>query len=436
MIKIKNGRVITPVKGTKDILDAQMDVYIAEPGEPKAGRIVGLNPTEIPTDSITREIDATGLLVFPGLVDVHVHFRDPGFTYKEDIETGAKAAAKGGVTTVVLMANTKPAVDNEETLDYVLQKGRTTDIHVETCVNVTKGMKGQELVDVEKLLAKGAVGITDDGVPILDAALARKAMELSAKYDTPVSFHEEDPSYIENNGINHGKASEHFGIGGSDRQAEISMVKRDLEIALETGAIMDVQHISSKEAVELVRQAKKCPGGENIHAEATPHHFTLTEDAAILYGTMAKMNPPLREEADRQAIIRGIADGTIDLIATDHAPHSREEKEKPLTQAPSGILGLETALALANEVLVQGGYISYGKLTEVMAYNPAKLYHLDAGYIGEGGPADLVLFAPERKWKVERFASKSSNSPFLGRTMTGQVQMTICNGKIIYESGE
>ena len=213
-------------------------------------------------------------------------------------------------------------------------------------------------------------------------------------------------------------------------------VKRDLEIALETGAIMDVQHISSKEAVELVRQAKKRSGGENIHAEATPHHFTLTEDAAILYGTMAKMNPPLREEADRQAIIRGIADGTIDLIATDHAPHSREEKEKPLTQAPSGILGLETALALANEVLVQGGYISYGKLTEVMAYNPAKLYHLDAGYIGEGGPADLVLFAPERKWRVERFASKSSNSPFLGRTMTGQVQMTICNGKIIYESGE
>lgn len=436
MIQIKNGRVITPDKETGNILEGEMELYIAQPGEPQAGRIVAINPTERPPYPITREIDATGLLIFPGLVDVHVHFRDPGFTYKEDIETGARAAARGGVTTVVLMANTKPTVDNEETLDYVLQKGRTTDIHVETCVNVTKGMKGQELVDVERLLAKGAVGITDDGVPILDAELARRAMELSAKYHIPISFHEEDPAYIENNGINHGKASEHFGIGGSDRQAEISMVKRDLEIALETGAMMDVQHISSKEAVELVRQAKKRPGGENIHAEATPHHFTLTEDAAIAHGTMAKMNPPLREEADRQAIIEGIADGTIDLIATDHAPHSIEEKEKPLTQAPSGILGLETSLALANEVLVQSGRISYGKLTQVMAYNPAKLYHLDAGYIAQGGPGDLVLFAPKRQWKVEGFASKSSNSPFLGRTMTGQVMMTICNGKIIYESGE
>ena len=224
-------------------------------------------------------INAEGLLVAPGLVDVHVHFRDPGFTAKEDINTGAAAAAKGGVTTVVLMANTKPTVDSEETLKYILDKGAKTGIHVTTCANVTMGMQGKQLTDMKKLAAAGAVGFTDDGVPLLDAELVRRAMEISAELDMPISFHEEDPKYIENNGVNRGKASEHYGIGGSSREAEIALVERDLKLAEETGACIDIQHISSKEAVELVRQAKKrC---SNIHAEATPHHFTLTEDAVI-----------------------------------------------------------------------------------------------------------------------------------------------------------
>lgn len=437
MLLIRNGHLISPA----DELNGYFDLLVAGPEEESAGTILKIAPNGTITPALFPELEeqirsakpvnATGCLIFPGLVDVHVHFRDPGFTYKEDMETGAGAAAAGGVTSVVLMANTKPPVDNPETLAYVLDKGRETGIRVYTCVNVTKGMKGEELVDVAPLLKQGAVGMTDDGVPLLDENLAREAMKLSAELGVPISFHEEDPAYIENNGINHGAASEHFQIGGSDREAEISLVRRDLALALETGAIINIQHISSKETVELIRRAKLSKGGERIHAEATPHHFTLTEEAAIRYGTMAKMNPPLREEADRLAIIEGIADGTIDIIATDHAPHSEEEKAKPITEAPSGIIGLETALSLANESLVQAGHMDYEQVIRAMSVNPAKLYGLEAGFVREGGPADLVVFDPKKTWTPESFLSKSSNSPFLGKTLTGKVRTTICRGQII-----
>lgn len=378
------------------------------------------------------KINGSGLTAAPGLVDVHVHFRDPGFTYKEDIFTGAKAAAAGGFTTVVLMANTKPVVDGEETLNYVLQKGTETEIHVKTCATVTKGMQGKELTDMESLKKAGACGFTDDGIPILDEELVREAMEQCADLKVPISFHEENPQWITNNGINQGKASEFFGIGGSPREAEISMVERDLKIALETGAIVNIQHISSKEAVELVRQAKKQSAA--IHAEATPHHFTLTEEAVMEYKAMAKMNPPLREEEDRQAILQGLKDGTIDLIATDHAPHSGEEKAKEITQAPSGIIGLETAFALGVTNLVETGVLSLMQLIEKMSDNPAKMYGLDAGYIGQGGPADLILFDEKEEWTVREFASKSWNSPFIGKTLKGKIQYTICSGKVVYEA--
>ena len=377
-------------------------------------------------------LDAEGLLVAPGLVDVHVHFRDPGFTAKEDIYTGAKAAAKGGFTTVVLMANTKPCVDNEETLSYILEKGRATGIHVETCANVTMGMKGTELTPMESLAEKGAVGFTDDGIPIMDAEMVRAAMEKAAALDMPISFHEENPRLIENNGINRGKASEYYGIGGSPREAEISLVERDLQIALETGACINIQHISTKEAVELVRQAKK--KGHNIHAEATPHHFTLTEEAAIEYGTLAKMNPPLREEEDRLAIIQGLVDGTIDLIATDHAPHSAEEKAKAITEAPSGIIGLETALPLGITQLVDNGYMTMKQLLAKMSFHPASMYHLNAGYLEEGGPADLILIDTTAEEEVGESVSKSSNTPFTGWTLKGAVRMTVCAGEIVYKA--
>jgi dihydroorotase len=367
-------------------------------------------------------------------VDVHSHFRDPGFTYKEDIETGAKAAAKGGYTTVVLMANTKPCVDNEETLRYVIEKGKQTGIHVYTCATVTMGMQGKEIVPMEELAKKGAVGFTDDGVPILSEEVVEEAMKRAAALGMPLSFHEENPAYIKNNGVNAGKAAAHYHIGGSKREAEIDLVGRDLEIALKTGAAIDIQHISTKEAVELVRQAKK--RGSNIHAEATPHHFTLTEDAVITYGTLAKMNPPLREESDRRAIIEGLKDGTIDMIATDHAPHSKEEKEKPITEAPSGIIGLETALPLSVTELVETGDMTLMSVLEKLTCNPADLYHLPAGRLTENGPADIVLFDPKEEYVIDGFVSKSQNSPFLGRKVKGQVYYTICGGKIVYSKRE
>lgn len=377
-----------------------------------------------------EEIDLSGQIVAPGLVDVHVHFRDPGFTHKEDICTGAKAAARGGFTTVVLMANTNPAVDNVETLSDVLCRGKESDVHIHTCANVTKGLAGRALTDMELLSRHGAAGFTDDGIPLMDEALLREALRRAAACGKPVSLHEENPALITNNGINAGKAAQYYGIGGSPREAEISMVERDLQIAVEEQADLSIQHISTKEAVELVRQAKKKSG--HIFAEAAPHHFTLTEAAVIKYGTLAKMNPPLREEADRLAIIEGLRDGTIDMIATDHAPHSAEEKAKPLTEAPSGIIGLETALSLGIRELVNREYLSMAKLIEKMSCAPAKLYHLDAGYVAEGGPADLVVFDPKKEWVVKEFASKSANSPFVGETMPGVVSYTICGGKIVY----
>lgn len=414
MLLIKNGYMIDPKSGW----DGNYDLLIEKDTIVRIGKKL-----EAP-DGKCRVIDAEGLLVAPGLVDVHVHFRDPGFTEKEDIVTGAAAAARGGYTSVVLMANTKPPVDNLETLKYVQKRGGETGIHVYTCANVTRAMQGKELTPMRELAEAGAVGFTDDGIPLTDEEIVRNAMRNAAALDMPVSLHEEDPKLIANNGINKGRASEHFGIGGSPREAEITMVERDLKLALETGASVNIQHVSARETVELIRRAKE--KGKNIHAEATPHHFTLTEEAAIQYGTLAKMNPPLREEADRQAIIKGLVDGTIDLIATDHAPHTAEEKAKPITEAPSGIIGLETALALGITELVDGGYLTMRQLLALMSTNPANLYHLNAGYLAEGGPADVILIDTRLEWTPMEYASKASNTPFTGRPLKGKVVATIC----------
>lgn len=445
MLYLKNGYLIDPKSGTEGYRDILIDedsgkiVRIVPQGTVVTERLSGGG--EKPARSgeglesvAVRGIDLNGQYVAPGLVDVHVHFRDPGFTHKEDIHTGAAAAAKGGFTSVVLMANTKPAVDNAETLAYVLKKGKETGIHIDSCANVTKGLAGKELTDMEMLSENGAVGFTDDGIPLTDETLLRQALQRAAKCGKPVSLHEENPALITNNGVNAGKAAAYYGIGGSPREAEISMVERDLRIALEEEADLSIQHISTKEAVELVRQAKK--KSKHIFAEAAPHHFTLTEEAVIRHGTFAKMNPPLREEADRLAIIEGLKDGTIDMIATDHAPHSIEEKAKPITEAPSGIIGLETALSLGIRELVDKGHLSMMELIRKMSLAPAALYHLDAGYLKEGGPADLVVFDPKKTWVVREFASKASNSPFVGETMPGVVSYTICGGKIVYRGQE
>ena len=420
---IKNGRVVDSVTGTDEIMNIIIKDNIIE----EVGHDISIDET----DNVTV-IDATGLVVAPGLMDTHVHFRDPGFTYKEDIITGAAAAARGGFTSVVCMANTKPAVDNIETLDYIQKKGETTGIHVMQTAAVTKELKGTELVDMDALADAGAVGFTDDGIPIMDEHVLTMAMKKAAELDLPISLHEEDPEFIIKSGVNQGKVAEQLGCGASST-AEDVMVARDCVLALHTGASVCIQHISSGNSVELVRTAKKL--GADVHAEATPHHFTLTEDAVLKYGTNARMNPPLRTEDDRAKIIEGIKDGTIDMIVTDHAPHSEEEKAKPLESAPSGITGLETSLALGIKSLVEPGHISLMKLMELMSKNPAEFYRMVPGSVTKGAPADLVIFGEKETWTVrkEDFASKASNSPFIGWELPGKVHYTICSGKIVYQ---
>ena len=431
MIWIKDGMVIDPVGDVVYRAD-----LVIENGRIsrilKDGEALGEE-----SSGDVQVIDGTGLMVAPGLADTHVHFRDPGFTYKEDIDSGAAAAVRGGFTQIVLMANTKPPVDNVETLCYVLDKGRGTGIHIASCVNVTRQMEGKELVDMETLAKAGAAGFTDDGIPLVDEELVRKAMIEARKWDKPISFHEEDPALIVNNGVNAGKVAAHYGIGGSPREAEIGLVKRDLELARQTGAEVVIQHISTKEGVALVRQAKQRAaekGRNNIHAEATPHHFSLTEEAVLAYGTLAKMNPPLREEADRQAVIEGLRDGTIDLIATDHAPHSEEEKKRRITEAPSGIIGLETALPLGITNLFDAQQFPMDMLIDRMSTAPARMYNLPAGTLSEGAAADIVIFDAKAVQTVGGFASKSSNSPFTGQKLNGVVKYTIVDGAVVYQA--
>ncbi len=414
---IKNGRVMDPSTG----LDEVIDILIED------GRIKKLGHIE---DSGQDIIDANGYVVAPGLVDIHVHFREPGQTHKEDILSGSRAAAAGGFTTVVAMANTKPIIDNEETLNLVIQKMNQSPINVHTVAAITKGFKGEELVDMERLHSLGAVGFTDDGLPISNETLIWEAMKIAKKLNVPLSFHEENPNFIKTLGINEGLVSEKLRMKGAPNISEDLMVARDSILALYTGATVDIQHISSGVAVEMVRLIKGL--GASVYAEVTPHHFSLTEEAVLEHGTLAKMNPPLRSENDRQKIIQGLKDDTIEIIATDHAPHSSEEKNLEFSKAPSGIIGLETSLALGITNLVKEGHISMMKLLEKMSTNPAKLYNLKAGTLKENSPADLVIFDENESYVVDNFKSKSANSPFIGTTLYGKIKYTICRGNIVW----
>lgn len=441
MLLIKNGRVVDPVSGVDEV----KDVLVNE------GNIVmtGTQASEMFYDvqrklsesenvqensELFRVIDASGLVVAPGLVDTHVHFRDPGFTYKEDIFTGAKAAAKGGFTTVVCMANTKPVVDNIDTLEYVLDKGSQTGIHVLSAAAITKGLAGEELVDMQALAAAGAAGFTDDGIPVMDEKILVEAMLQAKELNLPISLHEEDPAFIASPGVHQGEVSKKLGYGGASRTAEDVMVARDCALALHTGARVCIQHISSKNAVEYVRTAKKL--GADVHAEATPHHFTLTDKAVLEYGTLARMNPPVRTEEDRIKIIEGLKDGTIDMIVTDHAPHSAQEKARPMESAPSGITGLETSLGLGIKSLVEAGHLTLMQLMACMSRNPMEFYGKKPVSIEKGNPADIVIFGENEKWIVDHFESKAVNSPFMGWELPGKVHFTICAGNIVYEENQ
>lgn len=417
---LKNGFLVNPRTGTEQASDIRIT----------GGRISELGTGLAPLEN-EPVLDLNGLTVAPGLIDTHIHFRDPGLTYKEDLHTGALAAAKGGVTSVICMANTKPVVDSVETLKDVLSRGEKENIRIYQTAAVSQGLKGEVMNDFDALKDAGACGFTDDGIPLLDAVFCSRAMKKAAELNMPISLHEEDKSFITNNGINAGEVSHKLGIKGSPSIAEEVMVARDCMLALHTKAPVVIQHISSGNSVALVRLAKSL--GADIHAEATPHHFTLTEDAVLTYGTLAKMNPPLRTEKDRLAIIEGLKDGTIDLIATDHAPHSEEEKNRPFTEAPSGITGLETSLGLGITNLVKPGHLTLMELLEKMTWNPAALYHLPSGSVEKDAPADLVIFDPEEKWTADTFLSKSSNTPFKGAELYGKIHYTICRGEVVYK---
>ena len=415
MLKIKNIRIIDPLNN----IDYITDLYIDENGKIQKSGIA------------TEEFDGTGKIAYPGFVDVHVHFRDPGQTYKEDLESGSNVAIAGGYSHVVCMANTIPVIDTIELFEENQKRMEQLPLNVYQAVAISKGFKGEELTDMKALKDAGAIFFTDDGLPLKDGVFVQKAMEKAKELNIPLSFHEEDPAYIGKAGVNEGKISKQLGFVGASRLAESEITKRDIALAKQTGATINIQHISSKEAVKLVREAKK--QGIDVHAEACPHHFTLTEDAVLIHGSLAKMNPPLREEEDRIAICEGLKDGTIDLIATDHAPHSDEEKSKELMSCPSGILGLETAYALANEQLVKKGYLTDKQLIERMSIAPGQLIGIRCA-LDIDKEANMVIVDPNAKWTYVSSRSKSNNSPFLNREMIGKVIMTFAKGKLVYQN--
>lgn len=422
---IKNARVIDPAND----IDGISDIRISD-------GLISCVEEELSAFPDEEILDASGLTAAPGLVDVHSHFRDPGQTAKETLHTGALAAAAGGYTTVVCMANTSPAVDSVDLLKDILSRGESEKIHIYQAASVTQKREGRQLTDMVSLKAAGATGFTDDGSPIMDEDLVKEAMRTAAGLDTILSFHEEDPDFVYEAGINSGRAAEALGIKGADRQAEISMVKRDLALAVEAGARIDIQHVSAKESVELIRKYRSEDSRGLIHAEASPHHFSLTEDAVARYGSLAKVNPPMRTEEDRQAIIEGLADGALDIIATDHAPHTKAEKSLPLTEAPSGMTGLETALSLGITNLVHTGCLSLRRLIELMSVNPSAAYNLPAGTLSPGRRADVVLFDPDASYTLDAGSmhSRSLNSPFIGMTLKGKVKYTIADGNIIFKA--
>ena len=419
MLLIRNGRILDPYTNT----DAALDILIGEDG-----RIRALGPA-LDAPAGCETYDAAGLTVSPGFVDGHVHFRDPGQTEKEDVLTGAAAAAAGGYATVICMANTLPACDTPETIRYVTGKAAGCPVEVLQAGAVTRGLKGQELTDFAALKAAGAPCLTDDGINLTNAGLCRAAMEQAAKLGILLSFHEEDPSLVPSPGVNFGSAAAaHFGVPGARASAETAMIARDIALALDTGARVLFQHVSAAQSVTLIRAGKAL--GAKIYAEVTPHHLSLTEDDVLTHGTYARMNPPLRREADRQALIEALADGTIDMIATDHAPHTAAEKAREFAGAPSGITGLETAFSVCSTYLVRTGRLTPMQLIEKMSKTPAEIYGLTGRAIAAGNYARLVLLDWDSRVVYRHYRSKGVNTPFTGQPLTGAPRAIVTGARV------
>ena len=419
---IRNGRVVHPVTGAvllQDLLVEEGKIALMERG------------IDIGADQV---IEAAGLVDSPGLVDMHVHLREPGLEYKEDISTGTAAAARGGVTSVACMPNTKPAVDSPEQVRYILRRAaEACGVRVWPIGAVTMGEKGETLTDAQALKEAGAVALSDDGLPIQNANLMRDALIRCKRLGLTILSHCEDADMVCNYAVNEGRVSRALDLPGRPAIAEELMVMRDAMLAEETGAAVHICHISTAGSVDIVRQFKK--RGTHITCETCPQYFTLTEDEVLSQGAMARVNPPLRTKQDVEAIIAGLKDGTIDAIATDHAPHSAQEKARTLTEAPSGMVGLETALAVTLTALYHTGEMDLSDILKKMTFNPACILGIPKGRLSLGGEADFTIFDPNEVWTVdpEQFASKGRNTPFAGRELKGKVKYTIVGGKLVYE---
>ena len=421
---IKNGRLVDPVSATVSLTD-----LLVENGK------VALVERGIQAQA-DQTIQASGLVVCPGLVDMHVHLRDPGLTYKEDIHTGALAAARGGVTSLACMANTAPVLDSPEQIRYVKEKARTgCGVNVYPVGAVSRGLQGEELTDFEALKRAGAVALSDDGNNIDDANLMRDALIRGRRQKLTILAHCENTTMVNGRAVNEGSVSRQLWLEGRPAIAEELVVMRDAMLAEETRAAVHICHISTAKAVEIVRRMKKKKVA--ITCETCPQYFTLTEDEILIQGSQARVNPPLRTEKDVRGIIAGLRDGTIDVIATDHAPHSAEEKARGLTRAPSGMVGLETSLAVTLTQLYHTGKMELPEIIRRMTVNPAAILQISKGRLSLGCDGDITVFDPDEEWTVdpEQFASKGRNTPFAGRKVKGRVKYTIVGGQVIYRDG-
>ena len=422
VIHIAGGHVIDPGR-----FNGMADVLIDE------GRIVAVGP-RLKTPTGATKIDATGRLVLPGFVDLHVHFREPGFEYKESIQSGAAAAVAGGFTSVCCMPNTNPVNDNQAITEFMLDRARAAGLaNVFPIGAITKGSEGKELAEIGDLRRAGCVAISDDGKPVMNSLVMRRAMEYALAFDVPVVDHCEDLHLAEGGCMNEGAISTELGLPGMPAAAEDVMVARNVALAELTGARLHLAHISTEGSVRMVREAKS--RGLKVTAEACPHHFTITEETVRGYNTYAKMNPPLRTWKDVQAIKDGLRDGTIDVIATDHAPHASQEKQLGFTEAPFGIVGLETALSLTF-ALVDEGVLSLESAVDKLSTAPAKAFGLAKGTLAVGADADVTIVDQQEQWEVDpaMFRSKSRNTPFAGWKVKGRVTMTIVGGRIVFEA--
>jgi dihydroorotase len=417
----KGARVIDPARGLDDV----RDVLVVNGSIAAVEKNIMISGAGV--------VDLTGMILTPGLIDLHVHFREPGYEYKEDIESGSRSAAAGGFTTVACMPNTDPPVDNAAMVEYVKSRAaRVNLVRILPVGCVSKGLEGRELAEMGDMVGAGAAAFSDDGKPVADSSLMRKALAYASMFDRVIIDHCEEPSLFEGGQVNEGHISTRLGLAGIPASSEEIMVARDTILAKETGARVHIAHVSTKGSVEIIRRAKA--EGVKVTCEVTPHHLILTEDAVEGYNTFAKVNPPLRTGEDVEALREGLKDGTIDAIATDHAPHSMDEKDVEFDKAAFGMVGLETALGLILTNLTGPGRLSLNLVLEKMTSGPAGILGLDLGTLKIGSPADFTVIDPSKEWTVDknRFFSKGRNTPFDGWKLKGKAVMTIVGGRVVY----